>query len=184
MMHDQWNISFFKKWFVNSSTGYLSAYKVAVHFWRTRCLKIISIFFNSGIRGRAPDWHRWFIFDCIFWRYMGPFIIWTFSSSFAFSNSPRNWPFRETKWRSFCAFFPQNFTKGQFSSAEPVIFVEMNMRRTQLLTPLLREDKIGILWVNSQREQSSAKLAQHLWNKSTFRSCTDGAANFIMSLVK
>ncbi|EJW82948.1 thiamin pyrophosphokinase [Wuchereria bancrofti] len=60
----------------------------------------------------------------------------------------------------------------------------MNMRRTQLLTPLLREDKIGVLWVNSHCEQSSAKLAQHLWNKSTFRSCTDGAANFIMSLVK
>ncbi|VDK67557.1 unnamed protein product [Litomosoides sigmodontis] len=58
------------------------------------------------------------------------------------------------------------------------------MRRIQLLSPLLREDKIGVLWVNSEPQQSSAKLAQHLWNKSTFRSCTDGAANFIMTLVK
>ncbi|KAL3994576.1 thiamine pyrophosphokinase [Acanthocheilonema viteae] len=56
--------------------------------------------------------------------------------------------------------------------------------RIQLLSPLLRKDEIGVLWVNSQQEQSSAKLAQHLWNKSTFRGCTDGAANFIMPLVK
>ncbi|EFO17055.1 thiamin pyrophosphokinase [Loa loa] len=58
------------------------------------------------------------------------------------------------------------------------------MRRIQLLSPLLGEDQIGVLWVNSQPDQSSAKLAQYLWNKSTFRSCTDGAANFIMPLVK
>ncbi|CAG9529541.1 unnamed protein product [Cercopithifilaria johnstoni] len=58
------------------------------------------------------------------------------------------------------------------------------MRRIQLLSPLLREDEIGVLWVNSQPEQSSTKLAQYLWNKSIFRGCTDGAANFIMPLVK
>ncbi|VDP14887.1 unnamed protein product [Onchocerca flexuosa] len=67
---------------------------------------------------------------------------------------------------------------------EVVIFGESDMKRIQLLTPLLNEDAIGVLWVNSPPEQSSTKLAQHLWNKSRFRSCTDGAANFIMPLVK
>uniref|UniRef100_A0A915PHR9 Thiamine diphosphokinase n=1 Tax=Setaria digitata TaxID=48799 RepID=A0A915PHR9_9BILA len=58
------------------------------------------------------------------------------------------------------------------------------MRRVQLLSPLLREDDIGVLWLNSPLDQSSAKLAGHLWNRGTFRSCTDGAANVIMSLVR
>uniref|UniRef100_A0A0R3S398 Thiamine diphosphokinase n=1 Tax=Elaeophora elaphi TaxID=1147741 RepID=A0A0R3S398_9BILA len=48
----------------------------------------------------------------------------------------------------------------------------------------LGANEIGVLWLNSKPEQSSAKLARHLWNKSRFRGCTDGAANFIMLLVK
>ncbi|KAM3719164.1 thiamine pyrophosphokinase [Dirofilaria immitis] len=65
-----------------------------------------------------------------------------------------------------------------------VVFSKLDMKTIQLLAPLFGQDEIGVLWVNSQFEQSSAKLARYLWNKSMFRSCTDGAANFIMPLVK
>ncbi|VDK78372.1 unnamed protein product [Onchocerca ochengi] len=69
---------------------------------------------------------------------------------------------------------------------QQLLLFPLFVKNAQLVTPkiLALHDEIGVLWVNSPPEQSSTKLAQHLWNKSTFRSCTDGAANFIMPLVK